>query len=219
MAIQSSGFLRPGAQGLTRNLAASIALKGVRSGSVDFQRVSERLATGQRINRASDDPSGLVIQQRLRAHIAGNDAAIRNNLITTNSLAVAQDGMAAILDRLNKLKSVALKSIGSGIADSDKTIFQDEAEQLLENIDQIVQNTNIGGNKILDGSGDFRIEETDDAFDQVRVKRARFPASGEIELELGISRLAERASIITNIDLGASEDLSSRFGPDILSIA
>ncbi len=195
---------------ITHNLAASIALGGMRSASVDFTRAAERLSVGKRIHRASDAPGTFVGIQNLRSQIVGTNAALQNVLVARNSLDIAQDGMGKIYDRLVKLRSTALKALGSDIGISDRGIFQDEADFLLDDIDRIVRETSHGGRRLLDGSGDFQIDQSDKAFDDIRVKRLTFNAQSNVrDFEVNVTRLAERASIVTNLDLASLGSMTS----------
>lgn len=50
------------------------AITAVRQHGMRIARISrsiERLSTGRRINRAGDDPAGMVISQKMRAQIRG----------------------------------------------------------------------------------------------------------------------------------------------------
>jgi len=195
--------------GPSRNLAASIALRGLRAGTADFAKVSERLATGSRINRPADDASGFRTVETFRLQMAGLKAALINTQNAKSTLDVALGGMSEIYNTLVSLKSVALKALGSDIASDARTLAQDEAEELLGNIDRIVAGTRIGGNRMLDGSGDFTIHKTENAFDDIRVRRLSFaPGATFRDFQMDVTRVAERASLLTNIDLAGTASLA-----------
>lgn len=216
---RGAAHFNQGGLGTGFNYASSIAMRAGKNATVAFDRSAERLATGQRINRGADDPSGLVAVERFRHDIAGINAALQNTLVARNTLDVAQGAMSDILNNLNALKQAALRSLGSDFATSDRSLFQDEADELINGIDRIVQNTQLAGNKILDGSGDFYTEATEAAFDELRVKRMTFDATGSRTIDMDVTRLAERASYVTNIDMAGGTGLVQQGGPAILSIS
>ncbi|MBP6333226.1 MAG: flagellin, partial [Aminivibrio sp.] len=65
------------------SLASFTALSDV---SNRLSKVSKKLATGLRINSASDDASGLAVSQKMRAQIRGLDRSAKN----------AQDGISLL---------------------------------------------------------------------------------------------------------------------------
>ena len=68
------------------NLAASVAQRSLGSSQDNYARQAERLATGLRINKASDDAAGMAISERLKNQVRGLNQAQRN----------AQDGISLI---------------------------------------------------------------------------------------------------------------------------
>jgi flagellin-like hook-associated protein FlgL len=195
----------PLAFGIGRNLAANVALRGLRSGTAEFARVSERLGTGNRINKASDDPSGAARIGRFRQQLAGIKVAQINGQLAASTLGVAQGGLSEIYNVLTTLRTVALRALGTDIASSDRSLVQDEADQLIGGLDRIVRDTKIGGNRVMDGSGDFQTTATPGAFQDLRVRRVTFaPGNLSRDFTVDLMRTAERATIATTMDLAGS---------------
>lgn len=199
--------------GPARNLAASIALRGLRAGTAEFGRVSERLATGSRINRPADDASGFRTSETFRLQISGLRAALINTQNAKSTLDVALGGLSEVFNNLTSLKAAALKALSTDIASEERSLFQDEAEELLSNIDRIVAGTRIGGNRMLDGSGDFTIHKTANAFDDIRVRRVTFaPGADFRDFQVDVTKLAARATLLTNIDMAGTASLAPNGG-------
>jgi len=111
----------------------------------------ERLSSGYRINKASDDAAGLAISQAFRADIASYKVASRN-VSEANALAqVAEGGYDQIGNMLTRLKELATQA-ASANAGSNLDKLNDEANQLLLEIDRITASTEYAGSKLLDGS-------------------------------------------------------------------
>ncbi len=64
---------------INTNISAVTALRHLRQSDKAQARSLERLSTGLRINRAADDPSGLVISEILRSQIGSLHQAIENS--------------------------------------------------------------------------------------------------------------------------------------------
>ncbi|NCV23349.1 MAG: hypothetical protein EBV45_15605, partial [Chloroflexi bacterium] len=60
------------------NQAASIAQRGLAGSQDAYSRMAERLSTGLRINRASDDAAGMAVSEKLKNQIRGLNQAQRN---------------------------------------------------------------------------------------------------------------------------------------------
>ena len=63
---------------INHNISTLVGLRHLQNSDSHQARTLERLATGLRINRASDDPSGLVISEQLRGQIASLKQAVQN---------------------------------------------------------------------------------------------------------------------------------------------
>ena len=112
----------------------------------------ERLSSGLRINRASDDAAGLAISAALRGDIRSLGQATRNandgiSLINTAEGALSEQ--ASILVRLRELASqAATGTVGS----VERATIDREFQALMSEIDRISAVTEFNGQKLIDGS-------------------------------------------------------------------
>jgi len=121
----------------------------------------ERLSTGMRINRASDDPSGLVKSESLRASIAGIQTAVRNNQDTVNLAKTAEGGLAEVSRLLDSIKSLAVSAANTGVVDTNQAAgYQSEISSLLSSINRITDTTLWGGRKLLSGASGTSVSVT-----------------------------------------------------------
>ncbi|KKO47048.1 flagellin [Arsukibacterium ikkense] len=112
----------------------------------------ERLASGFRINRAADDAAGLVISNVLTSQVNGLDQAVRNANDAISLVQVTEGGMDEIHTSLQRLRVLAIQS-GNGInSASEIAAIQQEFNELTAAIQNIADNTEFGGIKLLDGS-------------------------------------------------------------------
>jgi len=115
-------------------------------------KATERLSSGLRINRASDDAAGLAISEKMRGQIRGLQQASQNiqdgiSLIQTAEGAMQE--MHAILQRLNEL---AVQSSTGTYSDIDRANIQEEKNNLVDELDRVAENTNFNGIKLINGS-------------------------------------------------------------------
>ena len=113
----------------------------------------ERLASGQKINRAADDPAALVISEHMRAQVSGMEQAIRNNEVAISLVQTAEGSMNEISNILVSLRQRAISAANVGASDQDMIdANQAEVENGLASIDRVVSSTQFGHYKLLDGT-------------------------------------------------------------------
>ncbi len=112
----------------------------------------ERLASGQRINRAADDAAGLVISNVLTSQVNGLDQAVRNANDAISLVQVTESGMDEIQVSLQRLRVLAIQSENGINSAADVSALQQEFDELTASIQNIADNTEFGGIKLLDGS-------------------------------------------------------------------
>jgi len=119
----------------------------------------ERLASGQKVNRAADDPAALVISEHMRAQVSGMEQAIRNNEVAISLVQTAEGSMNEISSILVSLRQRAISAANVGASDQDMiNANQAEVENGLQSIDRVVSSTQFGHYKLLDGTNSKRIE-------------------------------------------------------------
>ena len=113
----------------------------------------ERLASGQKINRAADDPAALVISEHMRAQVSGMKQAIRNNEVAISLVQTAEGSMNEISSILVSLRQRAISAANVGASDQDMIdANQAEIENALASIDRVVSTTQFGHYRLLDGT-------------------------------------------------------------------
>ncbi len=123
----------------------------------------ERLASGQKVNRAADDPAALVISEHMRAQVSGMEQAIRNNEVAISLVQTAEGSMNEISSILVSLRQRAISAANVGASDQEMIeANQAEIENALASIDRVVSTTQFGHYKLLDGTNAAQIETNED---------------------------------------------------------
>lgn len=171
-----------------RNLAASSAKMG--------QQI-ERLSSGYKINRGSDDPAGLVVSENLRAQIGGLGQAISNSQNAVNMIKTAEGALTEVNSLLRSMRDLAVHAANTG-ANSNEAIAADQAQikSALESLDRISANTAFGDKKLLNGSAGLKASVVDPS----NVASINASQSGSSVLKAGgavnvnVTQVATRAS-------------------------
>ena len=134
------------------NISSLNAKRSLLSNSQGAAVAMERLASGKRINSAKDDAAGLAIASRLESQVKGVTQGIRNLSDATSVLQVAEGGMASIETNLQRIRELAVQAANGSYSDADRSSLNNEATQLLAEIDRVASSTSFGGQSLLDGT-------------------------------------------------------------------
>ena len=107
---------------------------------------------GFRINSARDDAAGLAISTRFTAQVRGLNVAMRNAGDGISLAQTAEGALGAMTDSLQRLRELALQSANATNSDTDRQALNAEAQQLIDEISRISDQTNFNGRKIFDGN-------------------------------------------------------------------
>jgi len=137
---------------INTNISSMQAQSSVRTSGLNLSTAMERLSSGVRINSAKDDAAGLAISTRMTASIRGISAAIRNANDGISLTQTAEGSLAQIGDNLQRIRELAVQSANTGNNASDRAAMNNEAKQLIAEIDRVASNTKYNGIALLDGS-------------------------------------------------------------------
>ncbi len=112
----------------------------------------ERLATGLRINRAADDAAGLGVAVNLEADARGAAIAYRGMSRALQILDVAEGTLREQIDRLQRMRELAVEAASGTLADEERQYLQDEVQELRLEISRAAAVEAGPGQKVLDGS-------------------------------------------------------------------
>ena len=138
---------------INNNMAAANASRNLASTREKINSNVEKLSTGQRINRAGDDASGLVISNQLRAQVSGLKQASRNAQDGISVLQTAEGALDQVNTMLQRMRDLAVQASNSGTNGSTaRAAGQAEITALRTEIDRISSTTKFGSVSLLDGT-------------------------------------------------------------------
>ena len=137
---------------INTNVSSMQAQNSVRTQGLNLSSAMERLSSGIRINSAKDDAAGLAISTRMTASIRGISAAIRNANDGISLTQTAEGSLGQISDNLQRIRELAVQSANTGNNSSDRAAMNNEATQLIAEIDRVASNTTYNGINLLDGT-------------------------------------------------------------------
>ena len=152
---------------IATNVAALNAGKNLYSLGIKQNSSMAKLASGFRINQASDDAAGLAISESLKAQIRGMKQANRNANDGISLVQVAEGGLGEVANMLVRLRELGVQSASDTIGDRERALTDVEYQQLKEEISRIAQSTKFNGTTLLNGQGgilDIQVGTQNDPF-------------------------------------------------------
>jgi len=119
----------------------------------DMKTSLERLSTGLRINRASDDAAGLGVSENLRTQVKGTNQAMRNAQDGIAAITIAEGAANEVSDILQRMRELAVQSANDTLTSTERAYTNQEYSQLKTEIDRIAEVTNYNGMKLISSSG------------------------------------------------------------------
>ena len=126
--------------------------------SENLSRTYEKLSSGQRINRASDDAAGLAIADSLKADQRVASVAIRNANDGISTIAIADSALGQIGDVLSRLSELAEQSANGTYSTSQRSALSNEFVALGSEIERIANVTKFNGVVLLSGSSSIVLQ-------------------------------------------------------------
>jgi flagellin len=115
----------------------------------------ERLASGLRLNRASDDAAGLAVREGMRAEVSGLKVNVSNAEQATNLIQVAEGSLNEVSAILVRMRELSVQSSSSTVTDENRESIQAEFSQLTTEIDRIAYSTVYNEQSVLTGYGNL----------------------------------------------------------------
>ncbi len=112
----------------------------------------ERLASGYKINRASDGPGALLVSENLRSQIRGFDVASSNVQQGLSMLQVADSALQQVVTHIQNIRDIAVAASNGTTTTDQFAAYEAQLTAELDAIDQIATGTKWGNNVLLDGS-------------------------------------------------------------------
>jgi len=112
----------------------------------------EKLSSGQRINTAADDASGLAVSEKLRSQIRGLNQADRNIQNGISFIQTTEGYLQETQDILHRIRELGVQSANGIYSNEDRMQIQVEVSQLVDEVNRIASHAQFNGMNILTGA-------------------------------------------------------------------
>ncbi|MBZ0107201.1 MAG: flagellin [Candidatus Scalindua rubra] len=137
---------------IQNNIAAFNSHRNLKTADAGLSKSLEKLSSGFRINKASDDAAGLSVSMRFRSQIKSLEQASRNASEANSMLQVAEGAGDQITNILQRMKELATQAASSNTGSTDRTNINSEIDSLENEISRIANSTKYAGSSLINGS-------------------------------------------------------------------
>lgn len=137
---------------INHNIQALNAYRNLSQTMSSTSKSLEKLSSGLRINKASDDAAGLAISEKMRSQIRGLNMAERNTLDAVSLIQTGEGALNEVHSILQRMRELSVQSANGTLEDQDREAIQDEINQLTKEIDRIADTTQFNQKKLFSGS-------------------------------------------------------------------
>ena len=142
------------------NTSSLNSLRNLQNNTLSLNQSLQRLSSGFRINRGSDDPSGLIISEQLRGQLSGIKAAQRVVGETTNFFNTAEAAMDEVSRMLVDIRGLATAAVNGATTADQRKALNFAFKNAVDSIDRIFAKTNYAGDAIFaNNSRTFQLGE------------------------------------------------------------
>ena len=159
---------------INTNIAASVTANAMKENQRTMENTMERLATGRRINSASDDAAGLAVGTKMESQIRGLSQAVRNANEGISMIQTADGAAVEIGDMLQRMRELSVQAQNGTNAAADLINLNKEFAALATEIDRVADDTTYNNVNVLNGKGDVSFNIGADQSDDLTVSFADF---------------------------------------------
>jgi flagellin len=143
---------------INTNVASLNAQRRLASTTSQLQKSYERLSSGLRISRASDDSAGLAIADSLRADQRIATVAIRNANDGISLISIADSALGEIGNVLSRMAELSEQSSNGTLTTVQRSALGSEFTALSSEIERISVTTSFNGLNLLSGGGQVSLQ-------------------------------------------------------------
>ncbi len=201
---------------ISSNIASLNAQRRLNSTTSTLQKSYERLSSGLRITRASDDAAGLAIADTLRSDTKIASTAIRNANDGVSLISIADGALSEIGNVLSRLAELAEQSANGVLSVKQRSALQNEFSALGSEITRIAATTTFNGINLLSGGSEISLQV---GFDGTANSRISFSGVEGTLKSLGLATTGDTLSFSINAGTTETGQAAARTALDKVRLA
>jgi len=136
---------------INHNMSAINANRTLKFSTNEVQKSMEKLSSGERINKAGDDASGLAVSEKMRTQIQGLRQAERNTEDGMSFVQTAEGYLDQTARIIQRMRVLAVQSANGIYSTEDRQLIQVEVSALVDEVDRTASQAEFNKFKVLTG--------------------------------------------------------------------
>ena len=136
---------------INHNMSALFANRQLGVTGLGLNKDMEKLSSGERINRAGDDASGLAVSEKMRSQIRGLNQASQNANNGISFIQTTEGYLQETTDIIQRIRELAIQSSNGIYSAEDRMQIQVEVSSLVSEVDRIASSAQFNGMNMLTG--------------------------------------------------------------------
>ncbi|SHI41387.1 flagellin [Clostridium cavendishii DSM 21758] len=124
----------------------------------------QKVSAGKRIIKAADDTAGMGIGESLKSQIRGLAQGERNSKDAISMLQVVDGALGEITEKLHRMKEISIEAANDTLTDEDRENINKEFEQIKKGIDDMSEQMEFNGIKVLKSDKPLTIQVKDNPY-------------------------------------------------------
>ncbi len=187
----------------------------------DIQR---QLATGQRVGRASDNPSAVVALERLDAEVRSLSQSVESAQRGISLFQAAEGGLAQATDLVTRARELAVQAADGTLSSEERGALQGQLDGVLSSLSRVGNAVDFGGQNLLSGASDFNLQDVASEFQSVQIRQARLPEDGSglavsVEVTAAAAEAQAQGAIAATQTAAATFEVSGVNGSTSVTVA
>ena len=136
---------------INHNMSAMFANRQLGVTGLGLNKDMEKLSSGERINRAGDDASGLAVSEKMRAQIRGLNQASHNASNGISFIQTTEGYLQETTDIMQRIRELAVQASNGIYSEEDRMQIQVEISALVSEVDRVASAAQFNGMNMLTG--------------------------------------------------------------------
>ncbi|MCR5436469.1 MAG: flagellin [Treponema sp.] len=136
---------------INHNMSAMFANRQLGITGLGLNKDMEKLSSGEKINRAGDDASGLAVSEKMRSQIRGLNKASQNAANGISFIQTTEGYLQETTDIMQRIRELAIQASNGIYSDEDRMMIQVEVSALVSEVDRIASAAQFNGMNMLTG--------------------------------------------------------------------
>ena len=136
---------------INHNMSAMFSNRQLGVTQLSLTKDMEKLSSGEKINRAGDDASGLAVSEKMRSQVRGLNQASRNAANGISFIQTTEGDLQETTDIVQRIRELAVQSSNGIYSDEDRMQIQVEVSSLIAEVDRIAACAQFNGMNMLTG--------------------------------------------------------------------